>query len=92
MPTATWGNAIVDANFQVNMMLRKTPALDNPFTRAEFANEGDIFGALVHYRELKRRMLLTLQWGYIVPLGKNSLRPKHLITSMVSADSLSNNG
>lgn len=65
-------------------MLLKTPALDNPLTRAAFADEGDVFGALIHYRELKRKMLLTLEWGYIIPLGKNSLRPKNLIASMVS--------
>ncbi|BCS27014.1 uncharacterized protein APUU_70170S [Aspergillus puulaauensis] len=82
LPTPTWGNIIVDTNFRDNMMLLKTPALDNPLTRAAFADEGDVFGALIHYRELKRKMLLTLEWGYIIPLGKNSLRPKNLIASM----------
>ncbi|BCS29284.1 uncharacterized protein APUU_70854A [Aspergillus puulaauensis] len=64
------------------MMLLKTPVLDNPLTRAAFADEGDVFGALIHYCELKWKMLLTLEWGYIILLGKNSLRPKNLIASM----------
>lgn len=65
------------------MMLRKTPVMDNPYSRATLADEGDIFGALVHYRELKTRMLLTLEWGYVVPIRRPAMRPKHLIMSMV---------
>jgi hypothetical protein len=58
-----WGFLIADANFRQNSTLKRTPALDTKTVRDILTEEGEIFGAFLHYRLLKQCMLSTLEHG-----------------------------
>lgn len=63
-----------------NQLIVKTPTLLNNEDEDDLVAEGEIFGALWHYRRLKAKLLMTLEWG--LRGGRN--RPPHLISTMVS--------
>lgn len=78
-PYSPWG-VIIASTMKRNQLMAKTPSLLNDDDEEDLVTEGDIFGALWHYRRLKTKLLMTLEWG--LRGGRN--RPKHLISSMVS--------
>lgn len=51
--------------------------------RSNIALQGDVLGAIVHYRHLKQQMILTCEWGWKKPAKRNPSRPLVLIASPV---------
>lgn len=63
-PHSPLGEVTCNSNFWDNKLLQKTPSLNNAAVKARLASEGEIFGALFQYAELKKIMLNTLEWGW----------------------------
>ncbi|RHZ48374.1 uncharacterized protein CDV56_103859 [Aspergillus thermomutatus] len=64
MPYSPWGGVTATANFSQNRVLQKVPSINTSMNHSTMALEATIYGALWHYRELKRLMLNTLEWGW----------------------------
>ncbi|BCS27015.1 uncharacterized protein APUU_60063S [Aspergillus puulaauensis] len=56
---SSWGLNICHANFEHNQQLRLLPGLNTPPNHQYIISEGDLFGAIVHYRLLKQALLET---------------------------------
>ncbi|GAB1213059.1 hypothetical protein ATERTT37_002208 [Aspergillus terreus] len=80
-PYTPWGEIFCKTNFSKNRMLQKTPCLNTKAIRDDIVLQGEIFGALVHYRHLKQQMILTSKWGWQKPATENPARPSGLIAS-----------
>ncbi|OJJ79276.1 uncharacterized protein ASPGLDRAFT_1506949 [Aspergillus glaucus CBS 516.65] len=74
-PYSLWGLIISTSNFKENLVLQKVPSLNTADIRASLIEEGEIFGTLWHYCQLKRVMIDTCKHGW----GKNQKNGKDVV-------------
>jgi hypothetical protein len=86
MPYCPWGGTTVTANFAYNRVLQKVKSLNTSMHHSSLELEANISGALWHYRELKRLMLNTLEWGWKANQVKKKRGAPRVIPNLVSPE------
>ena len=79
VPSLPWGQMITKANMQKNQLLLKTHFMLTKVVQEDLSDEGNLFGALWQYHQVKMSMKSMLNWG---TEGHN--QPEGLIKSDVS--------
>ena len=79
VPSLPWGQVITKANMQKNQLLLKTCFMLTKVVQEDLSDEGNLFGALWQYCQVKISMKSMLNWG---TEGHN--QPEGLIGSDVS--------
>lgn len=87
MPYSPWG-PVIGRTLKQNQAVRRTPSMLNKDEEENLIQQGEIFGALWHYRSLKSKMVETINWG----LKGGKKRPENLIECEVSAPHTFNHG
>ena len=79
VPSLPWGQMITKANMQKNQLLLKTHFMLTKVVQEDLSDEGNLFGVLWQYHQVKMSMKSMLNWG---TEGYN--QPEGLIKSDVS--------
>ena len=79
VPSLPWGQVITKANMQKNQLLLKTHFMLTKVVQEDLSDEGNLFGVLWQYHQVKMSMKSMLNWG-----TEGCNWPKGLIGSDVS--------
>ena len=63
VPSLPWGQVITKANIQKNQLLLKTCFMLTKVVQEDLSDEGNLFGVLWQYCQVKMSMKSMLNWG-----------------------------